>query len=287
MSPPSSDSVLLARRAVDGRRVFIRTAKWVSAATDLAIGKRAGPRILIYHQVGENTPFEMNIEMEAFEAQIDWLQANGEIVDLKTAVERIGHSDADRTFTLSFDDGHLSIFKTAFPVLLERNVPFTLYLTTHPLEGKHLLHGDERMPLVSWDQVGRMLESDLITVGAHSHEHLDMRFQDEASAARDLEACDRLIEERLGFSPRHFAYPWGHWSKTVDPLVQNRYDTAVIGSGPSITDGSQIHRLSRIPVMASDAHIRLFARKIWGGFRFESGLRRLRDTVFGWPGAAT
>lgn len=251
----------------------------MSAATDIPLGRRPGPKILIYHQVGEAVPFEMNVDVEAFVHQLDWLSANGEIVDLETAVERIGQAEADRMYVLTFDDGHLSVYESAFPLLEQRGIPFTLYLSTGPIENGGLLHGDKRMPLVTWDRIGHMLESNLLTVAAHSHDHLDMRFQTHDAIVEDLDRCDRLIEVRLGLSSRHFAYPWGHWSTTADPIVRSRYLSAVIGSGPGIVAGADPYRLSRIPVMATDSHPVLFARKMWGGFRLESGLRGLRDRV--------
>lgn len=253
----------------------------MSALADLPLGGRVGPRILIYHQIGEASSFEMNLPVEAFVDQLDWLPANGEIVDIETAIGRIGHSEADHTYVLTFDDGHLSLFESAFPLLEQRGIPFTLYLSTGPIEEGGLLHGNEAMPLVNWDQVRQMLDSGLLTVGAHSHDHLDMRSQTHDAVLADLERCDRLIEARIGLSPRHFAYPWGHWSSTADPVVRSRYDSATIGGGPEIASGSDPHRLSRIPVMASDSHPRLFARKMWGGFRLESGLRNLRDRAVG------
>lgn len=264
---------------MNSRQFLLRAAKWASVATDFPFGKRRGPRILIYHQVGEDVPFEMNVTREAFIEQLDWLSAHGDIVDLGTSLQRIGHADADDTYVLTFDDGHRSVFESVFPILEERDVPFTLYLSTRAMEEGGCLHGDERMPLVTWEEVGQMLDSNLLSVGAHSHGHLDMRVQHQNTIHLDLAECDRLIHERLGLVPRHFAYPWGHWSNEADALVRARYQSAAIGSGPPIGPLADRYKLSRIPVMASDSDVAVFARKMWGGFRFESALRALRDRV--------
>ncbi|HEX6222336.1 MAG TPA: polysaccharide deacetylase family protein [Acidimicrobiia bacterium] len=251
--------------------------KWASVFTDLAIGKRSGPRILIYHQVGGGSGLEMDLEIEAFGAQLDWMLGHGEIVDLETAVSRRSEVDADRMYVLTFDDGHISLFRHAFPLMRELGIPFTLYVTTAPLESDRLLHGDPRMRLSSWDHLGEMRASGLMTVGAHGHGHLDARSNPRAVLEEDLARCNELLYLRLGVSPRHFAYPWGHRSDVAAPLVRRLYDSAVIGSGPDFDVGTDLHEIPRIPVMHSDGSSALFARKMWGGFRLETRLRAWRD----------
>lgn len=262
------------------RNLLITTAKWASVLSDPLMGRRLGPRLLIYHQVGADSGFEMDVSPQAFLRQLDWIQSHGRIVDLETAL--IGRSDPDSSemFVLTFDDGHVGVFEHAFPTLLRRGLPFTLYLTTGPIERGGSLHDDDRMRLISWGQVEEMVGSGLATVGAHSHGHLDMRLHGEEAIRNDLVMCDQLLEQRLGIKPRHFAYPWGHWSQTADRLVRERYESAVLGGGKGISPKDDVHELHRLPIMASDSYV-LFRRKMWGGLRLENALRSLRDSFTG------
>jgi len=262
------------------RELLITTTKWGSVVSDPVMGRRPGPRLLIYHQVGAGSGLEMDVSPQAFQSQLDWLESHGQIVDLQTAIARSGEPDSSDLYVLTFDDGHAGVFEHGYPVLRERGMPFTLYLTTEPIEKDGCLHGDHRMRLLSWSQIEEMMSSGLITIGAHSHRHLDMRLHEEATIGDDLATCDLILEKRLGVRPRHFAYPWGHWGEIADRLVREHYETAVLGSGKGITAGEDIHKLHRVPVMASDIGI-LFKRKMWGGFRLESGVRTLRDTISG------
>ena len=79
--------------------------KAISAAVDPLFGPFLGPRILLYHQLGVNHGREMEVSTEAFTKQLDWMRANGEIVDIETAIEARGNADADRLFVVTFDDG--------------------------------------------------------------------------------------------------------------------------------------------------------------------------------------
>ena len=264
---------------VNLRSVLIGAVKWASIVTDLPFGRRKGPRILIYHQVGAGSGLEMDLKVEAFGAQLDWMMTNGEIVDLETGLGLVGAPGSEAKYVLTFDDGHESLFQHAFPLMLERRTPFTLYVTTAPLQSDLLLHGDSRMRLVSWHAIQRMRDSGLMTVGAHGHQHYDARAHPRATLEEDLVRCNTLLFENLGVEPRHFAYPWGHPSEAVESVIRHLYHSAVIGSGPGLDEMTDLYRIPRIPVMLSDALPFLFARKMWGGFRLEASLRSLRDRL--------
>lgn len=261
------------------RKVLLKAVKWASVGGDVLRGRRPGPRILIYHQVGAGSGLEMDVATADFLAQMRWIRDHGEPVALDDAIRRSGEPDSHRLYVVTFDDGHESLFEHAFPILKELAIPFTLYVTTGPLENSSPLHGDETMPVCSWEEVASMFESGLMTVGAHSHEHLDARAHPPDVLEHDMTLCNELIELRLGIVPSHFAYTWGIPSDTAAPLVARLYDSAVIGSGDGFDDSTDAHRIPRLPVMATDGSGVLFRRKMWGGFRLETKLRAMRDAL--------
>jgi peptidoglycan/xylan/chitin deacetylase (PgdA/CDA1 family) len=254
------------------KRVVRKGAKGIFAVADLFSPRLPGPRILIYHQVGAHLGREMEVTTRDFEKQIDWLEDNGEIVDLETAVARYEEPAAHRLFVLTFDDGFEDVYRNAFPLLKERNIPFTLYLTTYPIESGEPL--DPRYPdarPLTWEQVQEMIDSELVTVGAHTHTHPDMRYL--TAIERELTVSDDLIEERTGVRPRHFTYPWGYWSVNADEHVRERYETATVGTGSRANGKVDPYVLYRHPVQRSDGFF-FFRRRMVGGFRLEDRLRR-------------
>ncbi len=254
----------LARRAA---RVAVKT---LAAASDLVGGRLPGPRFLIYHQVEAGLGREMEVSRAVFLSQLEWLGQHGSIVDLDTAWRRRTEPGADRLFVLTFDDGYADMYQHAYPALAAERIPFTLYLTTHPVEsGEPLAVGAN--PL-DWDQVRTMASSGLMTLGAHTHRHLDLRRLDRHGAAAEIELSNELIVRRVGITPRHFAYPWGFFAPTADPVVRSTYQTAAAGSEPVDADADP-HRLGRQPVQASDGLL-FFRRRMWGGLRLETRLRR-------------
>ncbi len=216
----------------------------------------------------------MEVPLAGFLAQLDVLAAEGRIVSLEEAVARIGTPGDDRLFVLTFDDGYADVYHNAFPHLVDRSLPFTVYLTTAPIEAEAPLLGHPEATPLRWPQVREMVASGLVTVGAHTHRHPDLRALDPTAVAEELDRSNGLIEERLGLRPRHFAYPKGWWAPQAEPEIRRRYDTAVLGEGPPLTAATDPFRLHRVAVLAGDG-MRFFCRKLETGLVLEERLRRV------------
>ena len=248
-------------------------AKLLFAGTDLFLESPPGPRILIYHQVGSGLGRQMEVTVPAFSSQMEWLAENRQVVSLESAIERWGEEASSQLVVLTFDDGFLDTYTTAYPRLLRLDFPFTLYLTTDPIEtGLPFGEVPGAEPL-RWEQVSEMVGSGLLTVGAHTHTHPDLRDLTSELARSELDVSDRIIESRLGVKPSHFAYPYGFWAQQADGLVRERYRSAVVG-GNSRPDGAPDRAvIHRYPVQLSDGFV-FFKRRLKRGMRLEEAVRR-------------
>jgi len=248
-------------------------AKAAFAAGDIGRRRRPGPRLLIYHQVGTDLGRQMEVPLDRFLAQLDLLRREGSIVPLDTALARIGEPGDDRLFVLTFDDGYADVYHNAFPHLVERQIPFTLYLTTDPIERRAESFGHPGAVPLTWDQVADMAGSGLATIGAHTHTHPDLRHLDEETIVAELDRSNELIEDRTGVAPRHFAYPKGWWAPRAEAPIAARYDTAALGEGPPITPATNPYRLHRVAIQRADT-MAFFARKLATGMVWEERVRR-------------
>ncbi len=259
-------------RATAKRAVRV-AAKVAFSAGDVLSKALPGPRLLIYHQVGSALGRQMEVTDVNFTRQVDWLVANGDVVSLDQALEDRGLRASDRQYVLTFDDGYVDLFERAWPVLRERQLPFTLYLTTEPTEtGKPLTPGGKADP-ITWAQVDEMLESGLMTLGAHTHRHLELGTMQRPAIEEEIGLSNELIIKRTGITPVHFAYPWGYWSEIADPVLRAAYKTATLGSGAPIGPDTDLLKLNRIPVQLSDGFV-FFKRKMKTGLLLEDKLRR-------------
>ena len=255
--------------------------KIVATVVDPLFGRLRGPRILVYHQVGVNFGREMEVSTQTFTRQLDWMQDNGEIVSLESAIERAAETGAHKLFVLTFDDGFADVYHNAFPLMKQRGIPFTLYLTTRPIETGEPL--DPRYPNakpMTWDQVNEMIGAGLVTIGAHTHTHPDLRDLVTDQIAEELDASNTIIEQRTGRRPKHFTYPWGWWAESADHLVRERYDTATVGWTSPVMPLSDLAVLGRLPIQSSD-EIVWFKRRVKTGLRLENMIRRRRSKYAG------
>ncbi len=245
----------------------------VFAAADPFLGGFPGPRILIYHQVGAGLGRQMEVTEDAFTAQMAWVADRYRVVDLETALARRGDPGADRMVVLTFDDGYDDFHRLGYPVLRRHSLPFTLYLTTNPVEsGEPLTPGGRAEPL-QWRQIEDMAGSGLMTLGAHTHRHPDLRAIGGDQIEDELGTSDDLIERRTGTVPTHFTYPWGFWSPQAHEVVSRRYRSATVGSGAPVTGDTDLLKVNRIPVQLADG-VAFFKRKLRTGLRLEDRLRR-------------
>ena len=247
-------------------------AKSVFAAADLFTSQYPGPRILIYHQIAANPTLQMSIDPATFATQLEWMRRVGDVVSLEDALATPDVASSERTsFVLTFDDGYSGLYEHVFPVLRDAGIPFTLYVTSGHVDGTHSRPEPELSPL-TWDAVRDMLGSGLMTVGAHTHTHPDLRGLSPDEVEHELEASDAMISSETGVEPRHFAYPKGYWSATAEPVVRRRYDSAVLGGGAPVTSATDHHRVCRVPVQLGDGEF-FFRRKVVRGMRLEEWAR--------------
>lgn len=67
-----------------------------------------------------------------------------------------------------------------------------------------------RDALMDWDELRAIAVHPLVTIGAHTVHHYNLRRLPEDCALREMADAAKLIELELGFRPRHMAYPYGY-----------------------------------------------------------------------------
>ncbi len=259
----------------------IRTAAKVAfAAFDKVLTNPPGPRVLIYHQVGAGLGRQMEVTTQDFARQLDWLSDNRQVVTFDEAVSRWDDPGSEHLVALTFDDGYQDTRSIAYPLLEERGFPFLIYLATESIETGIPLGPSSAAAPLSWAMIDEMLGSGLLTIGAHTHRHTDLRTVTPEKIEEELATSDDLIELRLGSRPVHFAYPWGYWSPQAAALVDARYRTAAVAGSPRPRTRLEPHQLHRYPIQLSDG-FRFFPSRLEGGLRAEEQVRRWLDHYSG------
>ncbi|WP_395447278.1 polysaccharide deacetylase family protein [Aminobacter sp. UC22_36] len=67
-----------------------------------------------------------------------------------------------------------------------------------------------RKLLMDWNEIRRCAAHPLVTIGAHTVHHYNLKRLSKDAALREMYRSRSMIEAELGTTPRHFAYPYGY-----------------------------------------------------------------------------
>jgi biofilm PGA synthesis lipoprotein PgaB len=221
--------------------------------------------ILQYHHVHTATPPVTSISPADLRVHLQYLKDEGfAVLPLEQVVEalRSGAGLPDRSAVISFDDGYLSVYEAAYPLLQEFGYPFTIFVTAGLVASNSKLYA-------SWDQLREMGEAGA-TLANHtvSHAYLVERTPglDDAQwlegVTHEIVDAEAKILAETGQSHRLLAYPYGEYDPALQDLVrQLGYVGIGQHSGP-INASSDFTALPRFPFSGIYASMNTFPTKV-------------------------
>ncbi len=218
-------------------------ARWCSligAATVLALSPSimtaAEPAvpILVYHRFGPIRTDSMTVTTEHFRQQMILLRENQySVIPLARFVTwRLGRGPApsSRSVVLTFDDGHVSVYREARCVVSEDRIPVTLFV--YPSCISHAAYA------MTWEQLLELANTPFFTIQSHTFWHpnfkQDSKKLDQAAYAAfvdmQLRRSKAMLQQKLKRPIDLLAWPFGIY----DPYLLNRARNAGYDAGFSI-----------------------------------------------------
>jgi len=118
------------------------------------------------------------------------------------------------TIAITFDDGLLSFYDNAYPLLEEKNIKVTLF----PVAGLIGKTG-------GWDVMGktphmtaamlREIASSGHEIGSHSLTHANLIWLDDKELAKELRDSKSILEDITGTAVKSLSFPFGSWNNRV------------------------------------------------------------------------
>lgn len=220
--------------------------------------------ILLYHHVDADTPPSTSISPDNFRAHLDYLRDNDfTVVGLPEMIEALQSQTPlpEKAVAITFDDGYISIYETAFPMLQEYDYPFTLFVSTGPIDANQPNY-------MSWDQIREMSDAG-VTIANHMVEHPYMldRAEGESDSQwlermrAELLAAEETISTETGQEHRLLAYPYGEFNQELKAMLSDEGFIGLAQNSGAVGFHSDFLALPRYPLASIYANLETAATK--------------------------
>ncbi|QQE11179.1 polysaccharide deacetylase family protein [Planctomycetota bacterium] len=173
-----------------------------------------------------------------------------------------------KPYVMRFDDGYLSNYTLAFPVMQQYNAKATICVI-----GVHVGKSKNVIPRFTWAQAREMIDSGLISIQSHTYDLHKAdplgvtRLENESLAdyktrlKNDFTKVNTLIEQNLGYKPYLLAFP----NRVCNPAAQQVAED----SGYTFTTA----RLETIPQQTSNQKYNLKRYSIFSNSKLSDLLK--------------
>ncbi len=199
--------------------------------------------ILMYHDItqDESKCGSMTVTQDRLRSDIEWLSENGYTFILPSDLAG-EEALPEKPVMITFDDGYLSNYTLAYPVLEETGAKANINVIASVIDS------GEYAAFCSWEQLAEMADSGLVEIGSHTY---NMHNPDTAGEAvtigsngvqkpnkesvndfalrltADLEKSVELIEKNTGQTVCCFAYPFGANDKYSKRIAEEMFDVTL------------------------------------------------------------
>jgi len=214
----------------------------------------------VYHRFGDERYPSTNVSEEYFESHLRYLKDNDyEVLTLGEAVHllRSGVNSKPKLVVLTIDDGYKSFLTSGMPLLRKYGFKATMFINTNQVGYPDFL---------TWEEI-LSLKKEGIEIGNHSHSHdYFVDFQSGQLIEKfnaDLVISQNMFEEKLGYKPELFSYPFGEYSNTMKmELTRFGFIGAVGQNSGVISLLSDIYALPRFPMTGIFSKPEKFVEKL-------------------------
>ncbi len=183
--------------------------------------------ILLYHQIvdipARHDRRRLSVPPEQFEQHMAYLYRKGyHCLSLNKAVQQLreGTPCPPKSFVLTFDDGYLNLYSSAWSILDQFGFTATCFLVA----GRVGRHADwdgtnkDVADLLSWKDVQELSRWGF-TFGSHTLTHPVLTRLDKEQAVSEVQVSKMEIEDHLGIAVNLFAYPYGRFDARLQETV--------------------------------------------------------------------
>ncbi len=206
--------------------------------------------VLAYHHFSKGpSRKKLVVSAKKFGDQLGYLKSHGfHPITLEQMLEFLNFGQVpQRSVVISIDDGWVSSYTIAYPILKRYGAPAVLYIPTDYIQGKS-------SKMLTWNQILKMVQDNAVDIQPHSKTHRDLTklkpnesFKSYISSVRnEISTAQRVINDKLKTEATSLSYPFGATNSLVAEMVRKYgYTTAFTvkrGSNPAFQNNFLLNR---------------------------------------------
>ena len=195
----------------------------------------------MYHRFDENKYPSTNIQLDVFKKQLEIIK-NEEIkfIHPKNFEKSLLENKNERKILFTVDDGLLSFYQNAWPILKQKKIPFILFVNTREVGAFNYMN---------WDQIRELSSSEYVEIGNHSHSHEYLVEESSETIKNDILISMKIFEKELGKNSSFFSYPFGEYSLEFKKIVKELGFKYAFGQHSGVIDETKnLLELPRFPI---------------------------------------
>ena len=205
----------------------------------------------MYHRFEENKYPSTNIKIKDFKKQLEIMEKeNINFLNPKNFEESLTLRKKERKVLITIDDGFLSFYKNAWPILREKKIPFILFVNTREVGTRNYMN---------WSQIKELYKEDFVEIGNHSHSHEYLVEESMSVIKNDIITSIKIFEENLGNNSQFFSYPFGEYSLEFIKIIKSLDFKYAFGQHSGVIDETKdFFQLPRFPINEKYGDIKRF-----------------------------
>ena len=207
---------------------------------------------IMYHRFDENKYPSTNIQIDVFNEQLKIIEKEKiRFIHPKNLEKSLSENKGERKILFTVDDGLISFYKNAWPILKKKKIPFILFVNTREVGSYNYMN---------WEQILELHEDENVEIGNHSHSHEYLVEESPEVIKKDIVKSIKIFEEKLGHNSEFFSYPFGEYSSEFKKIIKDLGFKYAFGQHSGVIDETKdLWELPRFPINENYGEIKRFS----------------------------
>ncbi len=205
----------------------------------------------MYHRFNEGKYPSTNIQLDIFKQQLDLIENERiKFIHPKDFENSLSKNKDERKILLTIDDGLLSFYENAWPILRDKQIPFILFVNTREVGSFNYMN---------WEQIRELYSVEYVEIGNHSHSHEYLVEENSEIIKKDILKSIKIFRDKLGKNSEFFSYPFGEYSIEFKKIIKDLGFKYAFGQHSGVIDETKdLMELPRFPINEKYGEINRF-----------------------------